>query len=85
LADLNIEFVDKLDLVRRTSESARLYGIDFFSVLSRGSQYRVEASLIYQAHLQGYVALAPSRKKVANQAPLGIYLYDIYTYIYTYI
>lgn len=35
LADLNIEFVDKLDLVRRTSESARLYGIDFFSVLSR--------------------------------------------------
>ena len=36
-----MQFLDKLDFVRRTAESARLYGIDFFSVLSRGSQYRV--------------------------------------------
>jgi DNA polymerase family B, exonuclease domain len=41
LAELNVKLLDRLDLVRRTSESARLYGIDFFSVLTRGSQYRV--------------------------------------------
>ena len=38
--------MDKLDLVGRTSEMARLFGIDFFSVLCRGSQYRVEAVML---------------------------------------
>ena len=38
--------MDKLDLLGRTSEMARLFGIDFFSVLSRGSQYRVEAVML---------------------------------------
>jgi len=45
LAELNVLLMDKLDLMRRTSESARLYGIDFFSVLTRGSQYRVRWQL----------------------------------------
>lgn len=35
------------------AESARLYGIDFYSVLSRGSQYRVEAVMLRVAHRQG--------------------------------
>lgn len=41
-----LAIMDKLDLVGRTSEMARLFGIDFFSVLSRGSQYRVEAVML---------------------------------------
>lgn len=41
--------MDKLDLLGRTSEMARLFGIDFFSVLSRGSQYRVEAVMLRYA------------------------------------
>jgi DNA polymerase zeta len=32
--------VDQLDLIKRTSELARVFGIDFYSVLSRGSQFR---------------------------------------------
>ena len=51
LADLNLALMDKMDLVRRTAESARLYGIDFYSVLVRGSQYRVEAKLVSTASL----------------------------------
>lgn len=35
---VNLALVDKLDVVGRTSELARVFGIDFFSVLSRGSQ-----------------------------------------------
>ena len=63
--------IEKLDLLRRTAESARLYGIDFFSVLTRGSQYRVEAVMIRKAHALGYVAVSPSPIKVQRQAAMA--------------
>ena len=72
LALLNFHFVDKLDLIRRTSESSRLYGIDFFSVLTRGSQYRVEASLLRNAFKSNFVAISPSKRKVAGQAAMAV-------------
>ena len=34
----NHELIDKFNLIGRTSEMARLYGIEFHNVLSRGSQ-----------------------------------------------
>lgn len=37
--------MDCLDLVGRTAELARTFGIDFFSVLSRGSQVGREGAL----------------------------------------
>jgi DNA polymerase elongation subunit (family B) len=67
---LNIDLMDKQDLLRRTAESARLNGIDFFSALTRGSQYRVEAMLFRIAHRLGYIAPSPSRLAVARQAPM---------------
>ena len=39
------QVVETMELVARTSELARVFGIDFFSVLNRGSQYRVESML----------------------------------------
>jgi len=72
LADLNVALMDKMDLVRRTSESARLYGIDFYSVLVRGSQYRVEARLVYEAHRLGYLAVTPNKQEVYSQAAMEI-------------
>ena len=71
-AEVNIQMLDKLDLLRRTSEFARLYGIDFYSVISRGSQYRVEAVLLRRAHDEGFIALSPSREGVANQAAMTV-------------
>ncbi|EWM20800.1 dna polymerase zeta subunit [Nannochloropsis gaditana] len=56
---LNLEVLDRLDLLGRTSEMARVFGIDFFSVLNRGSQYRVEAVLGRVSKPLGYVALSP--------------------------
>ncbi|GFH23879.1 DNA polymerase, partial [Haematococcus lacustris] len=53
--------------VGRTAEMARAFGIDFFSVLSRGSQYRVESLLVRLAHTQNYVMLSPSREQVGGQ------------------
>jgi DNA polymerase zeta len=44
--DAALAILEKLDLLNRYAESARLYGIPFFDVVSRGSQYRVEAVLM---------------------------------------
>lgn len=56
--------MDQLDLVGRTAELARTYGIDFTSVLTRGSQYRVEALVSRLAHSQNYLLASPSREQV---------------------
>lgn len=64
------QIMDKLDIIRRTSEYARLYGIDLFSVLSRGSQYRVEAVYIRIAHSLGFLAAAGSKSQVSSQVRL---------------
>ncbi|GFY91942.1 recovery protein 3 [Actinidia rufa] len=66
-AKLNLEIMNQLDMVNRTSELARVFGIDFFSVLSRGSQYRVESMLLRLAHTQNYVAISPGSQQVASQ------------------
>ncbi|XP_031485155.1 DNA polymerase zeta catalytic subunit isoform X3 [Nymphaea colorata] len=66
-ARLNLEIMDQLDMFNRTSELARVFGIDFFSVLSRGSQYRVESMLLRLAHTQNYLAISPSSQQVASQ------------------
>ncbi|CAL5084607.1 unnamed protein product [Urochloa decumbens] len=66
-ARINLEIMNQLDLVNRTSELARVFGIDFFSVLSRGSQYRVESMLLRLGHTQNYLAISPGNQQVASQ------------------
>ncbi len=48
---------------------ARTYGIDFFSVLTRGSQYRVESLLVRLAHTQNYLMVSPTREQVRPCVP----------------
>jgi hypothetical protein len=60
----------QLDLVGRTSELARVFGIDFNSVLIRGSQYRVESMMLRLAHSQNFLALSPDKKAIGrSEAP----------------
>ncbi|KAL0387485.1 UNVERIFIED_CONTAM: DNA polymerase zeta catalytic subunit [Sesamum radiatum] len=66
-AKLNLQIMNQLDMINRTSELARVFGIDFFSVLSRGSQYRVESMFLRLAHTQNYLAISPGSHQVANQ------------------
>jgi DNA polymerase zeta len=56
-----------LDLLPRMAELARTYGIDLVSVMTRGSQYRVEALMSRLAHSQNYLLPSPSRQQVATQ------------------
>jgi DNA polymerase zeta len=71
-AALSLHLLDKLDLIGRTSEMARLFGIDFFSVLSRGSQYRVEAVLLRVSKPLDLVAPTASRFQVTRQAAMEV-------------
>ena len=62
--------------MNRTAELARIFGIDFFSVLNRGSQYRVESMMARLAHSQNYLLVSPSRMQVGARKPLSCTLED---------
>ena len=59
-----------MELVARTSELARVFGIDFFSVLNRGSQYRVESMLSRLGRTQGATMPSPDKERVRQQPAL---------------
>jgi DNA polymerase zeta len=50
-------------------EFARVFGVDFFSVISRGSQFKVESFLFRIAKPESFVLISPSRHDV-NSYPL---------------
>ncbi len=66
----NLALLDQLDLVGRTAELARLFGIQFFEVISRGSQFRVESIMLRLAKRKNYVAVSPSvQQRAQMKAP----------------
>ena len=69
-ASLTLRLYDHFDVIGRTSETARLFGIDFFSVLSRGSQFRVEAVMMRVYRPLGFLAPSPSPRDVEGQAAM---------------
>ena len=46
------------------SEFARIYGVDFQSVLNRGSQFKVESVMFRIAKPESYLLLSPTREEV---------------------
>lgn len=67
---LDLEVLEKNELIPRTSEQARLLGVDFFSVFSRGSQYKVESLMFRIAKPENFLLVSPSRKQVGGQNAL---------------
>ncbi|GLD93414.1 hypothetical protein PINS_up002006 [Pythium insidiosum] len=66
----NLRVLSQMQLITRTSEMARLFGMDFYSVLSRGSQFRVESVMLRVTKRHNFVLRAPNRTQVAAQAPM---------------
>ncbi|XP_071745629.1 DNA polymerase zeta catalytic subunit [Lepeophtheirus salmonis] len=62
----NVSILEQLDLFGRNSELARLFGIQFYEVISRGSQFRVESMMLRLAKSQNYVSLSPSVRQRAR-------------------
>jgi DNA polymerase zeta len=67
---LNLDILEANEIVPRTSEQARLLGVDFFSVISRGSQFKVESTMFRIAKPENFVLVSPSRKQVGMQNAL---------------
>ena len=67
---LDLEILEQNELIPRTSEQARLLGVDFFSVFSRGSQFKVESLMFRIAKPENFLLPSPSRKQVGQQNAL---------------
>ncbi|XP_020712100.2 DNA polymerase zeta catalytic subunit [Athalia rosae] len=65
-----IRLILQLDIIGKTTEFARLYGILFFEVFSRGSQFQVESVMLRLAKPSNYVPVSPSvQQRASMRAP----------------
>ncbi|KZT52402.1 hypothetical protein CALCODRAFT_520743 [Calocera cornea HHB12733] len=62
-----IEILDETELITKTAEFARVFGVEFFSVLERGSQYMVESFMFRIAKPQNFILISPSKEQVGRQ------------------
>lgn len=67
---LDLKILEANELIVRTSEQARILGIDFFSVFSRGSQFKVESLMFRIAKPENFILISPGRKQVGQQNAL---------------
>lgn len=51
------------------SEFARVFGVDFMSVITRGSQFKVEAFMFRLAKPESFMLVSPSREDVRPSLP----------------
>jgi len=65
-ARASVSLLDKLNLLSRTAEMARLFGIPFYEVMNRGSQYRVEAVMLRVLNPLQYTVVSPSKDQVSG-------------------
>ncbi|PPQ64274.1 hypothetical protein CVT24_008412 [Panaeolus cyanescens] len=63
----NLEILDASEVVDKTAEFARVFGVDFFSVISRGSQFKVESFLFRIGKPENFIMISPSRNDVGRQ------------------
>lgn len=66
-ADATLRMLYALNIVGRTCELSRLFGLDMWSVLTRGSQYRVESIILRATKPRNYLLFSPSRQDVMQQ------------------
>ncbi|KAF6766026.1 hypothetical protein DFP72DRAFT_4246 [Ephemerocybe angulata] len=62
-----LEMLEQIEIVTKTAEFARIFGVDFFSVISRGSQFKVESFMFRIAKPESFVLISPSKADVGRQ------------------
>eukprot|EP00835_Amoeboradix_gromovi_P001482 NODE_68_length_23780_cov_0.251003.p1 type:complete len:1334 gc:universal NODE_68_length_23780_cov_0.251003:10528-14529(+) len=62
-----LRILDETDFICQTVEFSQLYGIPFASVLSRGSQYRVESALYRICKQYRLLMASPTKEQVNDQ------------------
>ncbi|ODN98467.1 DNA polymerase zeta subunit [Cryptococcus wingfieldii CBS 7118] len=72
-AVINVEIIDQAEIITKTAEFARVFGVDFTSVMTRGSQYKVESFMFRIAKPESFVLVTPSKQQVGLQnAPFAV-------------
>ncbi|GAA98029.1 uncharacterized protein L969DRAFT_93351 [Mixia osmundae IAM 14324] len=66
-ASIDIELLDEAEIISRNAEFARVFGVDFMSVLTRGSQFKVESFMFRVAKPESFLLLSPDRVQVGKQ------------------
>ncbi|TRM66323.1 hypothetical protein BD626DRAFT_613855 [Schizophyllum amplum] len=64
---MDLEILEESEVVTKNAEFARVFGVDFYSVLTRGSQFKVESFMFRIAKPESYVLLSPSKIDVGKQ------------------
>ncbi|GAA5834931.1 hypothetical protein JCM11251_002064 [Rhodosporidiobolus azoricus] len=65
--EMNIEMLDAAEVIEQNCESARVFGVDFNSVRTRGSQFKVESVMFKIAKPESFLLLSPNRQQVGQQ------------------
>ncbi|WVQ71759.1 hypothetical protein IAR50_001300 [Cryptococcus sp. DSM 104548] len=72
-AVINVEIIEQAEIITKTAEFARVFGVDFASVMTRGSQYKVESFMFRIAKPESFVLVTPSKQQVGLQnAPFAV-------------
>ncbi|KAF8552653.1 hypothetical protein OG21DRAFT_1415745 [Imleria badia] len=64
---MTLDILEEAETTTKTAEFARVFGVDFYSVISRGSQFKVESFLFRIAKPENFVLLSPSKQDVGKQ------------------
>ncbi|KAK4054930.1 DNA polymerase zeta [Microbotryomycetes sp. JL201] len=69
--ELDLDMLDAMEFIEQTwyvfPESARVFGVDFRSVRTRGSQFKVESVMFKLSKPESFMMLSPSRPDVGRQ------------------
>jgi DNA polymerase zeta len=58
------------ELIKDIREFARVFGVDFFSVISRGSQFKVESFMFRIAKPENFVLRSPNKHEVTRSVSI---------------
>ena len=70
-AQLVIQLLEEAEIVSRNAEFARVFGVDFHSVLTRGSQFKVESVMFKISKPENFMLPSPSREDVSSHVILA--------------
>jgi DNA polymerase zeta len=65
-----MDLILKLEVVEKINEQSRLLGIDFYSIIYRGSQFKVECLLVRLAKAENFMLISASKRQVFKQDSL---------------
>ncbi|KAF9241374.1 hypothetical protein BU15DRAFT_87282 [Melanogaster broomeanus] len=64
---MTLDILKEAETTTKTAEFARVFGVDFYSVISRGSQFKVESFMFRIAKPESFVLISPSKQDVGKQ------------------